>query len=640
MSLIKQLWMAVLIIVLLTFSSGFLVSGVHARNYYQEQLSVKNIDAATSMALTLSPMEKDLITIGLALSSQFDTGHYRVILLVGADGHEIFSKSATAPIAAPRWFSDLMGFEVPAGVAQVQDGWNLYGTLYVESETEYALTALWHTSLGLFFWFSLVAIACGLVGSLIMYWVNRPFKQVIEQAEALGERRFITSEVPKTSEFKRLVNAMNQLTERVKLILEKETSRFNELRTKIQLDPVMQIGNRETFMGVLNMRLTQQEPIKDALLLLRITELDQLNTRLGRNETDQWLRNIALQCNQFFSNQPEQFSRYEMGRLNGTDIAILLMDHASINNIAKELTEFLYLQCHLTDGSLPIILVGRYYQTGDTHSNLMAGLDQQIANLETTQKNIDIATTDQQDAIFKSRDEWRKLFQSALQNQQITAEYYPVYTFDGRIVHHEAVLRVESNEQRLTAQSTIGWARRVGMLPQLEIAMLGNALQYISFHQQPVALNISMTSMLDTHFYTALQNALSKTPSSNLEFLMFEFDEHVAIREPELFSGIVALIKRHGAKVGLQSAGSRFDEITEIERLGLEYIKVDAALVHACEEDSIQAILRSLCKLGQSLGFMMIAEGVQEHTSIAALLEIGFDALSGPGTAKFSLNKL
>lgn len=85
MTLTRQLWIAIAVLITLTFVSGFIVSVYSARNYYVEQLTVKNIDNATGLALALTQMEKDPVTVELMISAQFDSGHYQRIELVGPD---------------------------------------------------------------------------------------------------------------------------------------------------------------------------------------------------------------------------------------------------------------------------------------------------------------------------------------------------------------------------------------------------------------------------------------------------------------------------------------------------------------------------------------------------------------------------
>ena len=93
MSLVKQLWLAIALVMLIAFGGSFLVSTLSARNYLEEQLRLKNFDNATSLAATLSQtLERtpgDEVTIELQIAAQFDLGHYESIRLVDPSGKVI-----------------------------------------------------------------------------------------------------------------------------------------------------------------------------------------------------------------------------------------------------------------------------------------------------------------------------------------------------------------------------------------------------------------------------------------------------------------------------------------------------------------------------------------------------------------------
>ena len=115
------------------------------------------------MAMSLSTLDKDPTVVALTLSAQFDTGHYQSIRLQGAEGACSMKNHQTQAQDVPLWFSRLIRFEIPVGVAQVQDGWNIYGTVYVESASDYALAALWRVSIKLLFGLRLLL-------SLVVCW--------------------------------------------------------------------------------------------------------------------------------------------------------------------------------------------------------------------------------------------------------------------------------------------------------------------------------------------------------------------------------------------------------------------------------------------------------------------------------------
>ena len=54
MSLYKQLWLAIVLLLTIVFSVSFLVTTLSARTYLEEQLSMKNVDNANALALSLT----------------------------------------------------------------------------------------------------------------------------------------------------------------------------------------------------------------------------------------------------------------------------------------------------------------------------------------------------------------------------------------------------------------------------------------------------------------------------------------------------------------------------------------------------------------------------------------------------------
>ena len=123
MSLIRQVWLLLSVTLLLAFAGAIGVSVHGARHYLQTQLALKNNDTAQSLALTLSQQKGDPVALELAISSQFDTGYYERIRLLGPAGKVMVEKVAgTHPRKAPGWFVALLGIAPPDGVAQVSDG--------------------------------------------------------------------------------------------------------------------------------------------------------------------------------------------------------------------------------------------------------------------------------------------------------------------------------------------------------------------------------------------------------------------------------------------------------------------------------------------------------------------------------------
>jgi hypothetical protein len=68
MSMYRQLWLAIIVSTLLSMGGALFASLLSARGYLESQLSIKNTDNATALALSLSqsnpdPVMADLVDI-------------------------------------------------------------------------------------------------------------------------------------------------------------------------------------------------------------------------------------------------------------------------------------------------------------------------------------------------------------------------------------------------------------------------------------------------------------------------------------------------------------------------------------------------------------------------------------------------
>jgi len=69
MSLIKQLWLAIIALLLLSFVGSLAISITSSRDYIEQEVRIKNEDNATTLALSMSQLDKDLVILELLISA-------------------------------------------------------------------------------------------------------------------------------------------------------------------------------------------------------------------------------------------------------------------------------------------------------------------------------------------------------------------------------------------------------------------------------------------------------------------------------------------------------------------------------------------------------------------------------------------
>jgi len=237
---------------------------------------------------------------------------------------------------APEWFVKLFPIHTVPGQALVQDNWIQYGTLTLASQEIYAYQSLWEGTLQLLLWFLLGAAVTGGGGTLAMRVITRPLDQVVDQAQAIADRRFLTIAEPRTPELKSLARAMNDMVGRLKTMFNEEAARLEALRQKVNRDAVTGLSSREYFLSHLREALQgDQFGSSGSLVLVRLLDLNELNTRLGHQQTDALLKDIGAEL---YSSGNGRIGQ-RAGRIKGAEFAIVCPTFASAAEAARDIHE-------------------------------------------------------------------------------------------------------------------------------------------------------------------------------------------------------------------------------------------------------------------------------------------------------------
>ena len=256
MSMYRQLWLAIIISMLLALGGSLFASILSAHRYLESQLSIKNTDSASLLALSLGQGDPDALSVELAVSALFDGGHYELIHVVDPDGKTIVERhAAPGQLGAPDWFVSGLPIRSTPGKAQISNGWRQFGSVTVISHSRFAYGALWDSVLRTMGALALAGLLGGYLGSLILRRLKAPLRAVINQATAITERRFVTIDEPRVPELKQLAIAMNATVGRLKSMFEEEAARLETVRQEANFDPLTGLLNRSHFMARLRQSL-------------------------------------------------------------------------------------------------------------------------------------------------------------------------------------------------------------------------------------------------------------------------------------------------------------------------------------------------------------------------------------------------
>lgn len=637
MTLNKQLWAIVSAVVLIMFVCGVLITTASNVQQVSQQLSIKNNDNANLLAQMLSEMDKDEVFLELILAAQFDTGYYEYLSLKDTSGETIISREFAGDVATnvPNWFLRLIQIDASPGVALVSDGWNQFGSIEVRSHSGYLINDMWSATKRFGFWSAIIAILVGAIGTAIQRKVTRPLDRVVEQAEALGDKRYISLPVPGTLEYKKLVLAMNKLTARVKDIIDKNNDKISQLRDQTERDELTGLANRQVFMQRIDALLTDiDEAASHGLVMLRLRDLDKLNRTLGRRSVDEFLVNLSRELDAYCQQQHSSMQEALVARLNGSDFAILLEQPTHTEEFAERLQSHVARVLERFDQANDSVLIGSTnFNTKDSKSQAMMRLDSALSQLESTETHRAFLHIEGSiDIPYATADEWRKALLDAIASNQVFFEFYPVvHTASAAVIHYEGMIRARLNSDIRHAGYFLPWARRLELIDQIELA----ALRQLFSREQTTTDNVAIKLSFDFISHQANRHALVELIQSHpTKKVTLEFHEAALMGHAVAFEVYCKELRQAGFKVGIQGALNCFNQLSNIHEFGLDEIKLHASLTQSAHDSEAgKSMLAAFCSLGHSIGATVIAQGFSAHHNAKLLAELGVDGVTGPGVS-------
>jgi EAL domain-containing protein (putative c-di-GMP-specific phosphodiesterase class I)/GGDEF domain-containing protein len=629
MSMYRQMWLAIFLSTLLALLGGLLASTLNARSYLTEQLSAKNTDNATALALALSQQRADAVMVELAVSALFDGGHYALIRVVDPAGKTIVERMAPSTAgAAPAWFVRVLPLNAAPGQAQISSGWTQIGTLTLVSDSHFAYLALWKSVVQLVVALGLSGLLGGFLGVMILRRLHEPLQRVIKQASDISERRFVLIDVPNVPELKQLALAMNSMVTRLRTMFAEEAQRLEVLRINANYDPLTGLANRTFFLIQLLDSLDTEDAAGGTLLLVRLANFSRHHQRLGTPAANEFLQTFAGVLEKHAAQ-----AHAVAARIGESDFALLVPGPAGAIDMASKLLAGLVEASTPLTGSGPVAYIGMgKLQHGQDMAGLMAQVSGALVAAEATGDNTIREAGGETTA--ENAHQTADLIRRALANSQVRQLSSPVLDLKGHLVHRDCTTE-------LMLDGTPTWQpirhfRQVGeafhLMPLLDLSAIRLALGKLGNEPDLAGLAVSLSahSVGDKDFRSHLLDML-KGNQEAARRLWLEVPEAAAVQHLDNFREFVASIRKTGSRVGLGQFGRHFSQIDALHDLGLDFLKVDASFVRGLQYSTDnQLFLKSLAGMAHKMGMQVYADGVIDRAEMAALQGAGFDGASGP----------
>jgi diguanylate cyclase (GGDEF)-like protein/PAS domain S-box-containing protein len=252
-------------------------------------------------------------------------------------------------------------------------------------------------------------------------------------------------------------------------------------------------------------------------------------------------------------------------------------------------------------------------------------------------------------AVYSARDEvfarqtgeiqWLQTLQVALRDSRFELYCQPIvasYAANDEGPAMEVLVRLRNDSgEELVPLEFLRAAERyrlMGLIDRWVVQTTLTALGRGAIALEPkrsIAINLSGQTLADGQFLEFVVECLDST-GANAAQICFEIAESTVVANFEQARRFVGVLHGMGCRFALDDFGSGLGSFANLKTLAVDYLKIDGSFFKNLARDSVnQAMVTAMIRLARTLNFKVIAEQVEDASTMDAARQIGVDYLQG-----------
>ena len=412
---------------------------------------------------------------------------------------------------------------------------------------------------------------------------------------------------------------------------------------------LLRLANHDGLTGLFNRRRLVEELKKEvdnvtvnetssALLFIDLDQFKYVNDTCGHPAGDRLIRKVADQLKRTVG------PRGIVARFGGDEFAVLA-DGVSKNKarkLADKVLEDMRRLAHIEDGNVFHVhcSIGIAMIDSDQfdHDDLIAQADIACREAKENGRNrlkfYSLSESETEQIVADVG--WVSKLRDAIDNNDFKLRFQPIVHINtGRITHHEVLLRLKADDDKMIAPDAfLPAAVRFGLMGEIDSWLVENAILVLSEHRQDrpdlkFSINLSANAFEAEDLTGFVRMHLEKNGVPP-EAVIFEITESLAVKHLSHVEQQVASLREMGCELALDDFGTGYSSFGYLQRLPVDYIKIDGCFVRDLVNNPVdQKMVRLIGEIGQEAGMKTIAEYVQGGPTLALLAELGIDLAQG-----------
>jgi diguanylate cyclase (GGDEF)-like protein len=420
----------------------------------------------------------------------------------------------------------------------------------------------------------------------------------------------------------------------------REVRAFNEVREQARTDELTGLPNRRAlFEEVRAVLATASAQRPAAFLLLDLDGFKEVNDSLGHHAGDHLLRQVGPRL------RPGLRSGDVLARLGGDEFAVLLPDAGLEEGemLAQRLRELILQPITVEGIRLHVgvsIGVASAPVPAATVEELLRCADVAMYAAKAGRAGVHVYVPDPHGGTGDRLRTMEDLRTALERDDELEVHLQPqVDLGDGRVVGAEALVRWRHPTRGLLSPADLlPAAEQAGLLRPLADVVLELSLTAVALwwptRAVPVSVNLSAANVTDLDLPGKVALALVRH-GLPARALTLELVEDTLMADPERGRQVLGELRRLGVRTSIDDYGTGYSSLAYLRHLPADELKLDRSLTQDVDTDPrAAAIVKHTVALAHELGISLVAEGVEDHRTGAALARLGCDVAQGYAIAR------
>jgi diguanylate cyclase (GGDEF)-like protein len=385
-------------------------------------------------------------------------------------------------------------------------------------------------------------------------------------------------------------------------------------------DPLTGLPNRALILDRIEQQLARgrRGHMQVGVLFLDLDNFKDINDTLGHRAGDELLVAVATRL------EGGLRSGDTLGRLGGDEFVVVIdgsPESAGATVLANRVLDLLASPFEISSSDVPLAVSASIgIAEGDRPSpeELLQDADIALYQAKTAGKQRSIAFSS---PMRQAVDDHRQLeldLNGALEGNQFYLVYQPVVELvTGSFTAVEVLLRwrhpereVVMPDQFVPALEASGLIIPVGGWV-LEEACRQAAMWQRRGHLLPVSVNVSARQLERDRIVDDVHSALKKSALSPAQ-LVLELTESALMNDVDATVARLQLLKAIGVIIALDDFGTGYSSLAYLRKFPIDVLKIDRSFVSGMDDTTeAMAIVRTVVQLGEALGLVIVAEGIE-----------------------------